>query len=165
MAMMRSAIFGVLISCLVVVAVEIFFHSYAGTQRTSVAQGWKSWYLERDPQNGKNTHAGFIDLLLPSVALGLAAGIVTARRSKRLFIVCIILMPLCATALFPFYAAALPSRESDEWWRFAAGGTRLGYFLLLYTKSMLLCVASDIFSRLCARHFMGLPQDDQPARV
>lgn len=164
---MRLAILGVVIAYLVVGAVEVYLHWYAGTRDTPTAHSLREWYLDRGPMkwyldrgpiNDRPYHAGFADLILPAIALGLAAGALTARRSARILIWCLLLLPLGVVALFPLYAAFIPTKE-DEWWRFATSGVRAVVFIPGYCKAALFCLFFGGFGRNLARYFQRLTPD------
>ena len=156
---MRLAIPGVVIAYLVAGSVEAYIHWYAGTQDTPTAHSLREWYLSRDPINDKPYHAGFADLILPAIVLGLAAGALTARRSLRVLTWCLLLSPLGVVALFPLYAAFIPTKESDEWWRFATNGVRAVVFIPAYFKAALLGVFFGGISRNGMRQIQGRTQD------
>ena len=150
---MRWAIFGVVTACLVVGAGEIYFHWYAGTGNTPMPNSWKEWYTAPDPQNGKLYHASFVDLIIPGVLLGLAAGFITARQSKTVLVWSVFLLCLGLVALWPFYAVVTPTRDSDEWWRFASTGVRAVALVPGYLKSALLCLAFAAIGRALGQGF------------
>lgn len=136
----KWAVFGVVTAWLVVAAAEVFFHWYAGTKDTATAHCWKGWYMASDPQNGKLYHASFVDFIIPVIFLGLVAGFMTARQSKGMMVWSVFLLCLGLVALWPFYANVTPTRDSDEWWRFASTGARAVAFVPPYFKAALLCL-------------------------
>jgi hypothetical protein len=156
---MRLAILGVVIAYLVVGSVEAYIHWYAGTQDTPKAHSLREWYLYRDPINDKPNHAGFADLIFPAIALGLAAGALTARQSLHLLVWCLFLLPLGVVALFPLYAAFIPTKESDEWWKFATCGVRAVAFIPGYFKAALMCLFFGAVGRNGVRQIQGRKLD------
>jgi hypothetical protein len=156
---MRLAILGVVIACLVVGGIEAYWHWYAGTQDTPKAHSLREWYIYRDPISDKPYHAGFVDLIFPAIALGFAAGALTARQSLRVLVWCLFLLPLGVVALFPLYAAFIPTKESDVWWRFATSGVRVVAFIPGYFKAALLCLFFGAVGRNGMRQIHGRTLD------
>jgi hypothetical protein len=156
---MRLAILGVVIAYFVVGSLEAYLHWYAGTQDTPKAHSLREWYLYRDPINDKPNHEGFIDLIVPAIALGLAAGALTAGRTQKVLICSLFLLPLGVVALFPLYATLIPMKESDEWWRFATSGVRAVAFIPGYFKAALLCLFFGAVGRNGIRQIQGRTQD------
>ena len=156
---MRWAILGVVTACLIVGLTEVYFHWYAGTGNTPMAKSWNDWYKAPDPNNGKLYHASFVDLITPVVLLGLAAGFITARQSKAVLVWSVFLLCLGLVALFPFYAVVTPTRDSDEWWRFASTGVRAVAFVPGYFKGALLCLFFAAVGRGIGQSARHIPYD------
>jgi len=155
---MQFAILRVVIAYLVVAAAEAYLHWYAGTQHTSTADSLKEWYLYHDPRNDKAYHEGSADLILPAIALGLAAGGVTARRAQRELIWFALLLASGVVALFPLYAVFFP-QEPRQWWSSATSGEKVGAFIVSYFKAALFCLFFGGVGRNLARYFQRLTPD------
>ena len=156
---MKSAIFGVVIAYLIMGATEAYLHWYAGTHNTPTAHSWKEWYSAKDPQNGKEYHSSVVDLILPAILLGLAGGFVTARQPKGVLVWCVFLLCLGVVALMPFYAVVTPTRDSDEWWRFASNGVRSVSLIPGYFKAVLLCLFFAAVGRGIGQSARHIPDD------
>ena len=158
---MRWAILGAVTACLVVGLAEILFHWYAGTGNTPMAKSWNEWYKAPDPDSGRIYHASFVDLIIPVVLLGLAVGFITARQSRAVLVWSVFLLCLCLVALWPFYAVVTPTRDSDEWWRFASNGVRVVALVPGYFKGVSICLACAIFARALGQYYRdsGPPYD------
>jgi len=114
---MRSAILGfvrrsifILAIYAVFVACELAFHWYVGTQHSATAQSLRTWYLERDPDNGKQIHRGYADWEEPATFLGLATGIVLGRSWMwgAELVLWALFLSGGILVLFPFYQRFLP---------------------------------------------------------
>jgi len=155
---MRSAILKVVIAYLWVGSVDASLHWYAGTQDTPTAHSLKEWYLYRDPQNGKVTHIFDVDILLPAIVLGLAAGGLSARRTQKDLIWFALLLPAGVVALFPLYAVSFP-HEPRIWWLSATNGERAGVLIASYFKAALFCLFFGGVGRNAMRQIQGRTQD------
>jgi len=158
-ARIGSAVIGVAMACLLVEGAQAYLHWYAGTQTDSTAQSMRRWYLSHDPLNGKAYHQGFVDLILPSILLGLAAGWITACTPKRVLVWSVFLLSIGVVALFPYYAVVIPTPESDEWWRHASNETRALALIPGYFKAALLCLFFGAVGRGVAQSVRGVKQD------
>jgi len=156
---MRWAILGVVTACLIVGLTEVYFHWYAGTGDTPMAKSWNDWYKAPDSSVGKLYHASFVDLIIPVVLLGLAAGFITARQSKAVLVWSVFLLCLGLVALFPFYALVTPTRDLDKWWRFASTSVRAVSFVPGYLKGVLLCLFFGGVGRALGQSARHMPQD------
>ncbi len=150
---MRSALLGVIIAYLVVGGTEAYLHWYAGTQSTPTARSLRGWYSYQDALNGKAYRQGFVDLIVPAIILGLAAGCVTARQPQSVLVWSVFVLCFGLVALWPFYAVVIPTKESDEWWRFASNGVRLAAMIPGYFKAALLCLFFGALGRGLAQSF------------
>ncbi len=158
---MTWAIIGVVAAWIVIGAAEVYFHWYAGRGDSPRANSWNEWYTALDPANGKPIHQSFVDLIIPVVLLGLAAGFITARQSKAVLVWSVFLLCLGLVALFPFYAVVTPTRDSDQWWRFASTSVRAVAFVPGYLKGVLLCLACAAVGRALGRGLRRIaPPDD-----
>ena len=156
---MRLAICGVVIAYLVVAGIEAGLHWYAGTQNTPTANSWRQWHSAQ-AQNGKQYHSSFVDLILPAVLLGLAAGFMTARQPKRVLVWSVFSLCLGIVALMPFYATVTPTRDSDEWWRLASNGVRAVALVPGYFQSALLCLFFSGVGRALGQYFRHITPYD-----
>src|SRR5713101_6364667 len=148
---MRLAILGVAVAYLLVGAVEASLHWYAGTRNSPAARSLRDWYLYRDPLNHKGYHEGFIDLVIPAVLLGLAAGSITARGRQVQLIGCVLILPLGVVALWPLYATFL----ANGWWNVITGVERTAALVIGYTKAALFCGFFACVGRSLTRYFQG----------
>ena len=160
----RLAIFGLVIAYLVVGAGEAYLHWYAGTRNTPTARSLKEWYSRHDELNGKACHAGFVDLILPAIVLGLAAGCVTAQCAQRVLVWSVFILAMGVVGLFPLYAVWSPTKESDEWWRFASNGVRAAALIPGYFKAALLGLFFGALGRGLAQYFQGITSDIEDER-
>jgi TRAP-type C4-dicarboxylate transport system permease large subunit len=156
---MRLAILGVLVAYLAVGGTEAYLHWYAGTQNTSTAHSMKEWYSAQDPQNGKEYHSSFVDLIFPAILLGLVGGMLTANQSKGVLVWCVFLLCLGLVALMPFYAAVTPTRDSDKWWTFASNEVRAVALVPGYFKAAMLCLFFGAVGRALGQQFRHIPED------
>ena len=156
---MRLAILGVLVSYLAVAGTEAYLHWYAGTQDTSAAYSMKAWYSAQDPQNGKEYHSSYVDLILPAILLGLVSGVLTAKQPKGVLVWSVFLLCLGLVALMPFYAVVTPTRDSDERWKFASNEVRAVALVPGYFKTALLCLFFGAVGRGLGQHFRHIPED------
>ncbi|SRR5260221_4996 len=155
---MRLAILNVLIAYLLVGSVDAYLHWYAGTKDTPTARSLNEWYLYRDPRNGKVTHIFDADIMLPAIALGLAAGGLTARRTQRDLIWFALFLPAGIVGLLPLYAMLFP-HEPRIWWLSATNGERVGVLIVSYFKSAMFCLFFAAVGRNLARYFQRLTPD------
>jgi hypothetical protein len=154
---MRLAILGVLVAYLAVGGTEAYLHWYAGTQDTSTAHSMKAWYSTHE--YGREYHAAFVDLIFPAILLGLVSGVLTSKQSKGVLVWSVFLSCLGLVALFPFYAAVTPTRNSDEWWKFASNGVRAVAFVPGYFKAAALCLFFGAVGRHLGQRFRHIPED------
>jgi len=128
-------------------AAELYFHWYAGTQKTSAAQHWKSWYLFVDPQNGKPYHRGELDWNTPGAFLGFLVGIVLAR--SQIWIIELVLWAMLFSggilALIPHYLAFFPELDGEM----AHATFGIGYII-----GVLHCGFFIAVGRILASHFL-----------
>lgn len=159
MFIMRLAVLGVVIAYLVVGGAEVYLHWYAGTQNTSAAHSMKAWYSAQDPDNGKEYHSSFVDLILPAILLGLICGVLTAKQSQGVLVWCVFLLCLGLVALMPFYAAVTPTRGSDKWWTFASNEVRAVALVPGCFKAAMLGLFFGAVGRGIGQYFRHLPED------
>jgi hypothetical protein len=90
---------------LLVVAVELSIHWYADTHTNRAAKIIQNIYLYRDPDNKKPYGAGLIDLVIPSLILGVILGISMARSSPRYVMPCVVIGAVILSGLLVMYKA------------------------------------------------------------
>jgi hypothetical protein len=111
---MRLGYLGIALIYLAVAGAGVTLHWYIGTQHSVQARRLREWFLYRDPQTGQQRRPGLVDVLLPAVIFGLAAGTIGSRWRPREVICCIMLLSAGGVCLLPLYAAFLP--QARFWW-------------------------------------------------
>ena len=152
---LRRPIVGVLIAYLTVAAAGLGAHWYAGTQDGTAAKTLKDWYLYRSPGNGKLNHITEGDVLLPSLILGLAMGVITSRRSKAEFAWHVFLVPVGITVLQPLYFKFF---SEHPWWSMN-GVERAGALGVAHARALMFVCVAGIVGRTSAQQAQGRVPD------
>ena len=153
---MRLAILGVVIAYILVGAIGVALHWYAGTRITPIAHFLKDWYLYRNPQNNKLTHITAADVTFPAIILGLAVGSITARRSKMELLWYISTFPLGVALLHPAYVTFFPSHL---WWSMT-GIERACAVAICYARALMIGCFFACVGRVLTQYFQGRTPDE-----
>ena len=105
---MRFRYLGIALVFLVVGIGEVALHWYLGGNNSDLALRLRKMYLHRDADNGKRYVEGLVDFVVPTIVLGIAAGIIGSRFSSASLVVCVVLLSLGVMCLWPVYDALVP---------------------------------------------------------
>jgi hypothetical protein len=149
------AILGVVLAYVAVATISLIFHWYVLTQDTTTAHWLRDWYLYHTP-GGRKYNVVDADDIIPTIALGLAVGCITARRSKTELVWYIFILPVGIVALFPVYASF---SHSHFWWSLSGieRETALGFG---YSRTLVLGGFFACIGRISTQQFQGRTPDE-----
>jgi hypothetical protein len=138
---------------LVVAIVEIALHSYAGMGRTAAARQLYNFYLSRDRDNNKAYVAGVVDLIIPAITLGIAAGVLCATWEPRRLVIMVFLLCLGIVALFPIYGICYSNGGLRSLAAANASAVTSDDLFKVFAKALALCGVFAYGARILAMHF------------
>ena len=147
------AIFGIILTVLLVMAAEVTFHWYAGTAGTPLANRLAHAYLYRDPNNHKAYVAGLVDLVAPAIVLGVALGFFGAAWPPRYLAVVAVVLALSLVALFPLYSRLFQNGGEYLWSPVNGTPATNGDYVVTFMKALALCGVFTYGARLLTQHF------------
>lgn len=146
---MRWHIFTIAMLYIVVATAELTFHWYAGTRDTAMAHSLRQWYLRLD--NGGDHNAGLVNLMLPSMLLGVALGSIGARWNPGELLCYAPLLALGVVVLYPAYATFIPWGQRCAMWPDTIELTKGSFFIRVYATALANCGFCTYGSRAVTR--------------
>lgn len=148
---MRLGYLGIALVYLALSGAEVTLHWYVGAYDFEPAHRLQEKYLYQDPDNGKRYIAGLVDFVIPTVILGLAAGIIGSRWTPGGLAFCVLLLSLGVVVLWPVYEALVP--RLDPVWFGAKLEDRVRFLLFGPPRVLALCSVSACGAYLMTQHF------------
>jgi hypothetical protein len=148
---MRFRYLGIALVFLVVGIGEVALHWYLGGHNSDRALRLRKMYLHRDADNGKRYVEGLVDFVVPTIVLGIAAGIIGSRLPPGGLTLCVVLLSLGVICLLPLYDALVPG--TDPVWFGAKFEDRVRLILFGPPKVLALCAFFTCAARVLVQNF------------
>jgi hypothetical protein len=141
----RSGLFRILLTYLVLAGIELAFHWFIGTSNSPLARWLASLYFCK-AAHGREHVAFAISWVLPGITLGMAAGNFGVSWSLRRFAACVLVLPLGVIALYAAYASFF---ANGRWWtEQRINPEDLSRWVIGYVNTLILCGAVAIGARV-----------------
>ena len=142
---------GIALIYFTVAGAEVTLHWYMG-QNSAPACSLRERYLSRDPHNGKRYVAGVVDFVIPSIILGVAAGIIGRGWTSGGLACCVLLLSIGVIGLWPVYDLLVPGL--DPVWFGAKLSNRVAFLVFGPPRVVALCAVCAYLGRVLARAYV-----------
>src|SRR5438445_3474833 len=158
---MRFGLIGVVLTYLDVAGAEIAFHWYIATSNSAPGRFLEILYFSKD-ERGRVEVPHKVLILIPGLALGIAAGIFGVSWPPRVLAACASILALGQVALYPLYASFFPH---GRWWsQLDVDPHSVGLWGLSYFKTLCLCLLGAFGARQARQDMLRRRRQPTPRR-